>query len=195
MFEELFNFKKSEAEKEVGSSRIVRVAINNLGLEKFSPIPYGSIDDKKDLWNNSEAFYEVKKGIKEAYDSLGSEEPLKNYTIIEIGINSLEDMFKMESEFAMLNMHLMIMPEKCMMLDIKDTILDQNVPFNEKVKLLAISYAIKIYNLMDPQVDDKFVENWRVGSNMKITAKGAVEKYDINLFDKYPITMYKVSEE
>ena len=207
MFEDLFNFKKesnNKPEKEDASDilndildkSIIRMAVTNIDEDTYKPIPYVIIEEEVDLFSNSDKFEEVKKDIRGSFEL--SEEKgkiLKNYTIIEIPYNSIEKLFFMESEFSLLNSHLHILPEKTLVLKIYDIIQDEGTSFSNKFKLLALNYGVKIYNLLNPRYKGFIWDMYIKDEDMRITSKGAIEKYTLDLFNKYKVTLYKVSED
>lgn len=207
MFEDLFNFKKepnNKSEKEdvsdilrdILDKSIIRMAFTNIDEDTYKPIPYVIIEEEVDLFSNSDKFEEVKKGIRESFEQAEEKgKILKNYTIIEIPYNSIEKLFLMESEFSLLNSHLHILPEKTLMLKIYDVIQDEGTTFSDKFRLLALNYGIKIYNLLNPKYKGITWDMYIKDEDMRITSKGAIEKYTLDLFNKYKVTLYKVSED
>lgn len=203
VFENIFNFKnKKKDEHEVKNvtddleNMIVRVAIECMDENTYRPLPYACIEDEVDLFKDQNKFDEVKNNISQAFKTLEKDKELENYVILEFAETTVERLFNMESEFALLNVHLKILPEKTMVLDIVELLHDDNIPFEGKFKLLAISYGLKIYNLLNPE--NRTSETWISSikdNDMHITPTGAVEKYVFDLFKKYKVVMYKISGE
>ena len=207
MFENLFNFKNESDNKsennvskeivnDILNTSIIRMAFTNIDENSYKPIPYVIIEEEVDLFSNADKFEEVKKDIRESFEQAEEKgKILKNYTIIEIPYNSVEKLFFMESEFALLNSHLHILPEQTLMLKIYDVIQDEGTTFSNKFKLLALNYGIKIYNLLNPMYKGVTWDMYVKDEDMRITSKGAIEKYTLDLFNKYKVTLYKVSED
>ena len=197
MFDNLFNLKKDDGNKsemeDILKNKVVRIAFVNIDEEAYKPLPYVMIANEVDLFENATEFSEIKEELKKSFKDLEPDRELKNYTILEYEYTAVEKLFLMEAEFSILNAHLKLLPESTMLFDIIEIINDEKTDSKTRFNLIALNYGVKIYNMLYPK--GLSWESSIKGEDIRITSTGAVEKYVFDLFQKYKVTMYKISEQ